>query len=73
MPNYLEAMVDDIIEEFGNLSLTNRQSIKSKVMLLTYGEGDRISIMNAVTALIVEYSTDREPAHFQKPQYQANN
>lgn len=48
-----DTMADEVIEEFGNLSLANRQFIELKVMFLTLGEGDRISVVDAVTGLVV--------------------
>lgn len=49
-----DTIVDKGIEKLGTLYLPNRQSIKPKVMLLTQGEGDFFSIVNAVTAFVVD-------------------
>ena len=68
-----EAMIDEVIEKFSNLSLANRQTLKSRVMSLTRGEGSRISVVNAVTALIVEYTAERQTPYSRDSRYQQKN
>ncbi|TGZ76143.1 hypothetical protein EX30DRAFT_375782 [Ascodesmis nigricans] len=52
-----EAMVDDVIEKFGNLSLANKRAVKSRVMEITQGEGDRTTVVNVINTVLPEFKT----------------
>ncbi|TGZ80450.1 hypothetical protein EX30DRAFT_379457 [Ascodesmis nigricans] len=52
-----EAMVDDVIEKFGNLSLANKRAVKSRVMEITQGEGDRMTVVNVINTVLPEFKS----------------
>ncbi|TGZ76192.1 hypothetical protein EX30DRAFT_345105 [Ascodesmis nigricans] len=50
-----EAKVDDVIEKFGRLSLVNKRAVKSRVMEVTQGEGDRMIVVNVINTVVPEF------------------